>query len=199
MGIIITLLNWIVGLLLLALLLRVILRWYDVSLDNRAMLTFLTVTEPVVKPFYRIVPTSGAYVRAAFGTGTGYLDIAALAAAMGIALAHFILLRVLGLIFNPPLWLLYPMDNLGLWLSRLLGFAVQIYTLLILARIILQWFRVSYTNPVMRFLWDSTEPLLAPIRRYLPTRGCLDFSPVIAVLLLSVAHTLIASVLQAIF
>ena len=41
----------------------------------------------------------------------------------------------------------------------------------------------------MRFLWDITEPVLAPIRRAIPTFGGLDFSPVIAFFLLNLLES----------
>lgn len=197
MSIVMLVINWVVGLLLLALLLRVILRWYAVSLDNAWMLGLLTVTEPVIKPFYRVVKPSGAYVQ--MPTGSGYLDIAALAAAMGVAVLHYLARRGLALFRNPPLWLLYPQADLGLWLTRVLGFLVELYILCILARIALEWLRLTSAKPVLRFLWDLTEPLLAFIRRRLPTWGGFDFSPVVAVLVLNLGHILVSILLQSIF
>jgi YggT family protein len=69
-------------------------------------------------------------------------------------------------------------------LGYLLYGAISIYILLILVRIIFSWGRVSYTNRIMRFLVDVTEPLLAPLRRIIPTLGMMDISPIVAVLIL---------------
>ncbi|MCD4737876.1 MAG: YggT family protein, partial [Anaerolineae bacterium] len=87
----------------------------------------------------------------------------------------------------------------GRWLVGILGLLVQLYSFALLLRILLEWMRVPYTQPVMRFLWDITEPLLRPIRRRLPTFAGLDFSLVVAVLLLSVLQMLLAGLIQAIF
>jgi len=47
---------------------------------------------------------------------------------------------------------------------------------------------------VMRFLIQITEPLLAPIRRNLPTMGGLDFSPMVALLILWAVELLLQRV-----
>ena len=58
-----------------------------------------------------------------------------------------------------------------------------ILVILIFARFILSWIRPdpyhSTWGPIMRFVYQATEPLLAPIRRILPASGGLDFSPMI--------------------
>ena len=48
---------------------------------------------------------------------------------------------------------------------------------------------------ITQVLVQLTEPLLAPIRRVLPTFGMLDFSPMVAILLLAFIHRLLQSVL----
>jgi YggT family protein len=75
---------------------------------------------------------------------------------------------------------------------------LSIYSLLIIIRIIFSWGRLSYTNRVMRFLIDVTEPLLGPLRRIIPPLGWLDISPIVALLIIwlfqqAVAGTLLAS------
>lgn len=69
-------------------------------------------------------------------------------------------------------------------LYNLLSRVVDLFTLAILARAILSWFAVSPYHPVSVFLIRITDPLLAPIRRYMPRMGMLDLSPLIAILLL---------------
>lgn len=72
----------------------------------------------------------------------------------------------------------------------------------ILGRIILTLVLSFMTNDPPPFLVNVTqvfvqvtEPILAPIRRVLPTFGMIDFSPLVAILLLSVAQRIIAFVL----
>jgi len=57
---------------------------------------------------------------------------------------------------------------------------LSIYLLLILVRIVFSWGQISYHNRVMRFLVNTTEPLLGPLRRMLPPLGWIDISPLVA-------------------
>ena len=61
---------------------------------------------------------------------------------------------------------------------------LSIYLILIAARVIFSWGRVSYGNRVMRFLVNTTEPLLGPLRRMLPPLGWIDISPLVATLII---------------
>jgi len=57
---------------------------------------------------------------------------------------------------------------------------LSLYSLLIFVRVIFSWVTVSYSNRLMRFLVNATEPLLGPLRRSLPLLGGFDLSPIIA-------------------
>ena len=63
--------------------------------------------------------------------------------------------------------------------AGLLVFVVQIYLLILLVRVVFSFVSPFPTNPVSRFAWLMTEPVLAPIRRVLPAAGGLDFSPLV--------------------
>ena len=69
-----------------------------------------------------------------------------------------------------------------------LGFIIygllSIYILLIVIRVIFSWGMLSYTNRIMRFLVNATEPLLGPLGRMIPRLGWLDISPLVAILIL---------------
>lgn len=72
---------------------------------------------------------------------------------------------------------------------------ISIYVLLIFMRIIFSWGMVSYQNRIMRFLVDTTEPLLGPLRRIIPPVGSMDISPIVAFLILWLFQTAIAGTL----
>jgi len=65
------------------------------------------------------------------------------------------------------------------------------FWLLILARVIISFTRMDPYHPVRRTVFDLTEPILAPIRRIMPATGGLDFSPLIALLLMELLRTLV--------
>lgn len=75
---------------------------------------------------------------------------------------------------------------------RLLNTVITIYIWLLIAQAVLSWLVsfgvVNRYNRVVAmigdFLWRVTEPLLRPIRRFLPDLGGIDISPVILILLL---------------
>src|SRR5262245_17973255 len=49
--------------------------------------------------------------------------------------------------------------------------AISVYIVLILMRIVFSWCMVSYSNRLMRFLVNASEPLLSPLRRIIPPLG----------------------------
>jgi YggT family protein len=56
----------------------------------------------------------------------------------------------------------------------------------ILVRVCMSWFAItnaSSTMPVVRLLDDITQPILAPLRRFIPPIGMIDITPLIAILL----------------
>lgn len=56
---------------------------------------------------------------------------------------------------------------------------------LILARVIISWTNPRGGGPVVAFVYQVTEPILAPIRRMLPPTSGIDWSPLIAMLILA--------------
>ena len=88
-------------------------------------------------------------------------------------------------------------------MANLVDLLFTLIYLTILARIILTLVLSFMANDpppglvnITQVLVQLTEPILAPIRRILPNFGMLDFSPMVAILLLAFIHRLIASVLQ---
>ncbi len=62
---------------------------------------------------------------------------------------------------------------------RPLATLVDLYSLVVLAAVVMSWVRVDRSNPLARIVYSLTEPVLAPIRRLLPVMGGLDFSPMV--------------------
>lgn len=71
------------------------------------------------------------------------------------------------------------------YLITFLGLLLQILWLAILVRVILSWFTVDQSNPIVRIVWEITEPVLAPFRRVIPRIGMFDLSPLAAWLVIS--------------
>lgn len=73
--------------------------------------------------------------------------------------------------------------------------AADLYSLLIVARVVASWLNVSPYHPAMRWLVGITEPALQPLRRRFPPRGGVDFSPLLALLALWVVRNVVTRLL----
>ena len=72
---------------------------------------------------------------------------------------------------------------------------IQIYNILIIARVFASWIVRNPYNRVYHFLITITEPVLGLIRRILPPLMGLDLSPIIAFFLLDLLSRLLASLM----
>jgi YggT family protein len=70
------------------------------------------------------------------------------------------------------------------YLIVFLGLLLKVLWFALLIRVILSWFPVDPSNPIVRVLWEITEPILAPLRRVIPRIGMFDLSPLAAFLLI---------------
>ncbi|HIA4418900.1 TPA: YggT family protein [Escherichia coli] len=82
-------------------------------------------------------------------------------------------------------------------LTFLLSTVIELYTMVLLLRIWMQWAHCDFYNPFSQFVVKVTQPIIGPLRRLLPAMGGIDFSPMILVLLLYVINMGVAEVLQA--
>ncbi|HEX6209144.1 MAG TPA: YggT family protein [Methylomirabilota bacterium] len=74
-------------------------------------------------------------------------------------------------------------SNLVAAVARLLELVLWAYFWIIIARAVLSWVNPDPFNPIVRFLYRVTEPVLRPIRHRLPTVGMgLDLSPMLVIL-----------------
>lgn len=85
------------------------------------------------------------------------------------------------------------MDGIGIVLILL-----QLVFFLILGRVIMSWIPMftqrplDFSNPIVRFIFEVTEPLLAPIRRF-TMLGMIDLSPLVLIIVLQVVSGVLAS------
>jgi YggT family protein len=70
------------------------------------------------------------------------------------------------------------------YLLTFFNLLLQILSLAILIRVLLSWFPVDPSNPIIRILYEITEPVLMPFRRVIPRIGMLDLSPLAALLVI---------------
>ena len=79
-------------------------------------------------------------------------------------------------------------------LAALLHLVLNIYIWILIARAIISWVSPDPFNPIVRFLYRVTEPVLRPVRNALPLQGLgLDLSPMIVLLIIYVLDRFLVS------
>jgi YggT family protein len=83
-----------------------------------------------------------------------------------------------------------------------LGWLLGLYSWVIIAAALITWVSPDPRNPIVMFLRQVTEPVLAPVRRFLPPwkTGGLDFSPLIVILAIQfVERVILPGLLRALY
>lgn len=88
---------------------------------------------------------------------------------------------------------------MALAIADLLRLISTLFWLLMLARIIFSWGNIDRYNPIVNFVYQVTEPVLAPIRNILPSTGMIDFSPMVAILLVEVVVRVLSAIVLSVF
>lgn len=75
--------------------------------------------------------------------------------------------------------------NLVLAIAQILNFVLEIYMWIIIIAAVVSWVSPDPYNPIVRFLYAVTEPVLRPIRRLIGFRlGPVDISPMIVIVVI---------------
>lgn len=70
--------------------------------------------------------------------------------------------------------------NLLVALAQVLDYVLWAYAWILLGRVVISYINADPNNPLIRFLYSATEPVLARVRAKLPlTSGGFDFSPIV--------------------
>lgn len=89
------------------------------------------------------------------------------------------------------------MNPVVLLLANTLITFLNIYLVLLLIRILLSWFpNLNWYDPPFSILSQLTDPYLNIFRSFIPPVGGIDFSPILAILLLQVIQQLLPVLLQ---
>lgn len=171
---------------ILLMLIRLALNYADVNPFSRPVIYIRRLSDPLVNPVRR------GLIQMGFGPNITPLVVILITILLGwfvLQLSESIIGMVLGLhkavrearVIPFVGWLLY-------------GF-LDIYALLIVIRIVFSWGNVSYSNRLMRFLVNATDPLLVPLRRIVPPLGVFDLSALVALLILWMLKIAVAAVL----
>ncbi len=96
---------------------------------------------------------------------------------------------------------MFLLANLIEALARILDVALNLYVWVIIIRALLSWVNPDPYNPIVRFLYRATEPVLNPVRRWLPFRNFgIDLSPVVVIAaIMFLQYFLVPSLIQLAF
>jgi YggT family protein len=88
-------------------------------------------------------------------------------------------------------------SNFVLTIARLLELVINIYIWIIIARALISWVSPDPYNPIVRFLYRVTEPVLRPVRYRMPSLAVgLDLSPMVVILALYFVDWFVVSSLR---
>lgn len=166
--------------------LRVIANYTDINPFTWSALTIRRLTDPLITPVRRAL--------VGFRVDPKYAPLVTILIAI---LLGWFGLQLLATLANTVAGILLSLQHLEI--VAIIGYVLYgllaIYTLLIFIRIVFSWAMLTYTNRVMRFLLNVTEPLLGPLRRIIPPLGMFDISPIVAFIILWLFQSAIAGTL----
>jgi len=166
--------QFVFGALIALIVLRVLLQWVRANFYNPICQFIYKATNPVLLPLRKIIPA------------WRNLDIA------GIVLAWLATALKLVLLYATVGQALGVLGLAVLALADLVDFVLLLYIVLVLVRVVLSFVGADSYHPVVPLVMQLTEPVLKPFRRLIPNVGGIDFSPMVLLLVITLARVLIA-------
>ena len=164
-------------------LLRFWLPWFGADFRNPIAQGILRATSPVINPVRRFVPSIGR------------IDTATVLVALAVQVVTTILVMSLsGMSFAD-------MSAVASYVAvssvfTLIYLSLRLFMFAIVIRIVLSWIAPHTHNPATALLANMTDPLLRPFRRYIPSLGGFDISPIFAIIALGALGVLLEDVQQ---
>jgi YggT family protein len=84
---------------------------------------------------------------------------------------------------------------LNAFIIQIVNTAFTVLVWLIIGRCILSFIRHDPYHPIIKFIYEVTEPVMSPFRRLLPPAGGLDFSPILAVFAVYLVQSIVIKIL----
>jgi len=88
------------------------------------------------------------------------------------------------------------MNTLLVSVLEFISIIINLYMWVVIIAALITWVQPNPYNPIVRFLWNVTEPIYRWIRRYIPTTfGGFDIAPIILILALQFLQILINNII----
>lgn len=157
------LISTLLGMYILAIMIRLILQMVRADFYNPVSRFIVKITNPTLKPLRRLIP------------GFAGIDMASIIFMLALQMLEFFIITLMRNFPTP--------DLIGLTLYAFvelvtLGFYVFLFSIFILA--LLSWINPGQHSPVNNLLHQITEPVLRPVRNFLPPMSGMDLSPMFA-------------------
>ena len=88
---------------------------------------------------------------------------------------------------------MFVLANVVQALAYVLDTCLWIYFWIIIARAVISWVNPDPWNPIVQFLYRTTEPILKPARRLLPSTVGIDFSPILVLVGIQVVRMVVVN------
>lgn len=151
-----------------AVLIRMLLGFARANFHNPLSQVLVKITNPVLAPMRRFIPAIGK------------IDTSA------VLLAFILTIIKTGLIFllshgviNLPQIFLFSVGDI-------IKTIIYIYIFALIIQAVISWVGSAHGNPIVPLINSLTNPIVRPIRKVIPVMGMMDFSPLVAILLLNV-------------
>jgi len=162
------------GLYLLAVMLRFLLQLVRADFYNPLSQFLITVTNPCLRHLRRLVPGF---------LGIDWPSIILLVLLQGAEICLIVLVRGGGFPSLAGLPVLI--------VAHLLELCIWIYLFVIIFQVLIGWISPGTYSPVIVLMYQLTDPVLRPLRRLLPHTGGLDWSPLVAIVLMNLLLLLV--------
>lgn len=171
--------NMVFGLYLAAVMLRFLLQTIRADFYNPICQFLITVTNPALKPLRRWIP---GYM----GIDWPSLLLMVLLQLLEICLVALLISGHIPSLLSIPVIIA----------SKLLGLLIWVYIIVIIIQAVISWIQPGSYSSFTVLLYQLSDPLVRPIRRYIPATGGIDWSPFVILILLNLALMLIVAPLH---
>lgn len=168
------------NLYLMVVLLRLWLQWARADFYNPFSQFVTKATNPILRPLRRVIPSLGGF------------DLASLVLALLVVATKVVLLQLISGGGFPIFAIVIET------FKTVLKEALTLVTWVLIIRAILSWVSQGH-NPVEAVFHQLTEPMLAPIRRVLPSMGGFDLSILVLLLGLQFLQILVSDIMHMVF
>ncbi len=158
-----------------AVIVRMLLGYAGANFYNPLSQFLVKITNPVLVPLRRFIPSIGK------------IDTAAIVLALGLTILKIILLSLV---------LTANVNIISIFFASIIDIIkviIWVYIIALLLQAVMSWIGSAHGNHVAPLVHSLTTPILRPIRNIVPNIGALDLSPLVAILILNILLIIVES------